>query len=120
MGFIALACAKGMGLGGNLAMLFIFIYFFVRVRSLASGRFLSTEYFDGDRDVDSNDLTDPQEGWEARFGDDLMGTDFLTWQQHTQASSPALVQGVPEPTSFALLLLPALLPSLGRAARGNR
>ena len=76
--------------------------------------------FDGDHDVDGNDLTDPQEGWEARFGNDLMGSDFLTWQQHTQVGSPALVQGVPEPTTFALLLLPALLPSLSRAPRENR
>ena len=37
--------------------------------------------FNGDDTVDSADLTDPDVGWEDRFGDDLDGDNFLTWQQ---------------------------------------
>ena len=32
--------------------------------------------FDGDGDVDGDDLTDPTLGWKARFGADLEGADF--------------------------------------------
>lgn len=38
--------------------------------------------FDADGDVDAVDLTHPALGWKARFGDDLDGRDFLTWQRH--------------------------------------
>jgi hypothetical protein len=41
-----------------------------------------SEYdFNGDGVVNGNDLTDAADGWEARFGDDLNGNDFLGWQQ---------------------------------------
>jgi len=33
--------------------------------------------FDGDQDVDSDDLTHATLGWEARYGNDLGGNDFL-------------------------------------------
>jgi len=38
--------------------------------------------FDSDGDVDGDDLYDPALGWQARFGNDLDGSDFLTWQRN--------------------------------------
>jgi CubicO group peptidase (beta-lactamase class C family) len=38
--------------------------------------------FDSDGDVDGVDLTHATLGWKERFGDDLSGSDFLTWQRH--------------------------------------
>lgn len=60
--------------------------------------------FDGDGDVDGADLTHPTLGWEARYGNDLDGGDFLLWQQELGAGAGSLEssQAVPEPTSFAL------------------
>jgi len=60
--------------------------------------------FDGDGDVDGTDLTHPTLGWEARYGNDLGGGDFLLWQQELGAGAGSLAssQAVPEPTSFAL------------------
>lgn len=66
--------------------------------------------FDGDGDVDSEDLTHPTLGWEARYGIDLDGDDFLAWQQQfgsgvgPHSSSTA----VPEPTCLMLML--SILP----------
>lgn len=61
--------------------------------------------FDLDGDVDSNDLSDPTLGWEARYGIDLDGLDFLQWQQELGSGvplSPTLTT-VPEPASVGLL-----------------
>jgi hypothetical protein len=62
--------------------------------------------FDGDGDVDGNDLTDPALGWNARYGTDLDGADFLVWQQN-YGTGVALVgaSAVPEPTALALVLV---------------
>jgi hypothetical protein len=62
--------------------------------------------FDGDGDVDSDDLTHPTLGWEVRYGVDLDGDDFLAWQRQFGSGtllSPAAV--VPEPASFSLLFV---------------
>jgi len=62
--------------------------------------------FDGDGKVDSNDLTDPVDGWEARFGVDLDGINFLDWQREfgTGVSQLSSTQAVPEPSSLLLSL----------------
>ena len=68
--------------------------------------------FDNDGDVDGNDLTDPTDGWQARYGNDLNGSDFLNWQRQFQGSStPAIAAAtaVPEPTSVALVLSSAVI-----------
>lgn len=36
--------------------------------------------FNGDGAVTALDLNDPTQGWKARYGNDLNGSDFLTWQ----------------------------------------
>lgn len=60
--------------------------------------------FDGDGDVDSADLTDPADGWTARYGADLDGSDFLQWQREFGMSAAlGSVAIVPEPTSVALI-----------------
>ncbi len=63
--------------------------------------------FNFDSLVDGNDLTDPTFGWQARFGLDLLGEDFLTWQRHFSASSSlhSTVSEIPEPNSLLLVLL---------------
>gem|GEM_PF-1976181 len=75
-----------------------------------SGLFLFSTYaadFDLDGDVDSDDLTHPTLGWEARYGDDLDGTDFLTWQQQLGSGMGAVSSSVaiPEPVAGLLLSL---------------
>ena len=67
--------------------------------------------FDGDGDVDNNDLTDPVLGWETRFGVDLDGSDFLAWQRDYGIGVPPLVatDSVPEPSGMALLVGLAML-----------
>ena len=62
--------------------------------------------FDGDGDVDGDDLTDPVDGWEARFGNDLNGRDFLTWQRNFGfgTGSVAAISAIPEPMGTSLLL----------------
>jgi len=67
--------------------------------------------FNGDGIVDGDDLTDPTLGWEARFGVDLDGSDFLAWQQQfdSNATPLAALQTIPEPTSLWLLSIAALL-----------
>lgn len=66
-----------------------------------------TADFDGDGDVDGDDLTDPTLGWQARYGNDLDGADFLAWQQQlgSGVGSLSAAQTVPEPASAALALL---------------
>lgn len=63
--------------------------------------------FDGDGDVDGNDLTDPTDGWDARYGVDLDGADFRTWQQNfgIGVSPFATAFAVPEPASRSLFML---------------
>ncbi|BBO32081.1 formylglycine-generating enzyme family protein [Lacipirellula parvula] len=68
--------------------------------------------FNGDGVVDSLDLTDPEMGWKARFGVDLDGEDFLAWQRNCSpapAASTAEANTVPEPQSWSLAIVPALL-----------
>ena len=66
-----------------------------------------TADFDLDGDVDGEDLTDPINGWEARYGVDLDGGNFLDWQRQFGSGVPLLAssQAVPEPNTIVLLLL---------------
>ena len=59
--------------------------------------------FNGDGNVNEADLTGPQ-GWQARYGIDLDGKDFLDWQRNYGFTS-SNVSAVPEPTSLVSLLL---------------
>jgi hypothetical protein len=59
--------------------------------------------FDADGDVDADDLYDPMVGWQARFGDDLTGNDFLIWQQNLGTGLPPAM-AVPEPATLVLVL----------------
>ena len=64
--------------------------------------------FDGDGDVDQDDLIDPVDGWQARYGVDLDGFDFLAWQREFGSGVSSLVttsEAVPEPSSLLLLTL---------------
>jgi len=62
--------------------------------------------FEADLDVDSSDLTDPTNGWEARFGNGLGGGDFLDWQANFGTGvGPLSAAVVPEPTSGILLIM---------------
>jgi len=65
--------------------------------------------FDNDGDVDGDDLTDAVQGWQARFGSDLDGGNFLGWQRQFGSGVPALAawQAVAEPNSFVLALVAA-------------
>lgn len=60
--------------------------------------------FDGDLDVDGDDLTKPPLGWTGRFGVDLEGGDFLDWQRNFGTPAPIVAAGqtVPEPTTLAV------------------
>lgn len=71
--------------------------------------------FDGDGDVDGDDLTHSTLGWKSRFGVDLDGNDFLTWQREFGsgiAASLGASAAVPEPNAIPL----AVLSVLGLAA----
>ncbi len=72
--------------------------------------------FNFDGDVDNDDLTDAVAGWEARFGDDLDGADFLDWQRHLGMGVSPLsgANAIPEPTSACLLFV---LAAVGMAVR---
>ena len=63
--------------------------------------------FDADGDVDADDLTHPTLGWQARYGSELDGADFLNWQRELGSSVGSLAssQTVPEPSAAALLIL---------------
>jgi len=80
--------------------------------------------FDGDGDVDGDDLTDSVDGWEARFGTDLDGSDFLAWQRNFTGpaglSGAVSTTGVPEPSSVALVLISITTLSLGRLRKNRR
>jgi hypothetical protein len=60
--------------------------------------------FDEDGDVDGDDLTDPVLGWAARYGVDLDGRDFLTWQRNFGSSIESLSTfiTVPEPATASI------------------
>ena len=66
-----------------------------------------TADFDQDGGVDGDDLTDLVNGWQARYGVDLDGSNFLDWQRQFGSGVPLLAssQTVPEPSTAALLLL---------------
>ena len=63
--------------------------------------------FNTDGQVDGDDLTDTTEGWQDRFGSDLFGSDFLTWQRNLGSGVPlgAAVTAVPEVASLWLMVL---------------
>jgi hypothetical protein len=82
--------------------------------------------FDGDGDVDGDDLT----RWETHFGSsgsadadadgDSDGNDFLIWQRHVgQTASDATIAAVPEPASAALALIAALAALASPALRSR-
>lgn len=62
--------------------------------------------FDFDGDVDAEDLTDSVNGWQARYGEGLDGSDFLAWQRQygSGVSTPLSGQAVPEPSTLTLLI----------------
>lgn len=60
--------------------------------------------FEGDGDVDIFDLTNPVLGWEARYGIDLDGEDYLVWQQEFGNGTLAASVAAPEPCTALLLL----------------
>jgi len=67
--------------------------------------------FDGDGDVDADDLADATLGWEARYGNDLDGEDFLVWQRQLGSGVGAvssLVATVPEPSTGLLFCVGVL------------
>jgi hypothetical protein len=66
-----------------------------------------TADFDGDGDVDGDDLTDPVDGWETRYGNDLDGINFLEWQRQFGNGVGGLAASttVPEPSSLILAAL---------------
>ena len=83
---------------------------------------LFTADFDEDGDVDAADLTAWQSGYgtpsgalhttgDANADGDVDGSDFLAWQQqYSDSGSAALTsQGVPEPATFSLCIVLALL-----------
>lgn len=78
--------------------------------------------FDGDGNVDATDLAQ----WQGDYGlngdsdadndNDSDGADFLAWQRNFGTSALAASSAVPEPTSFALLILglPLLMKRNGK------
>lgn len=65
--------------------------------------------FNGDGMVDGNDLTDPALGWNARYGTDLDGSDFLVWQRNYGTGVLlASATAVPEPSALILLVATSL------------
>ena len=62
--------------------------------------------FNLDGVVDGDDLTDPVDGWEARYGVDLDGNDFLAWQRQVGSGVQSFsgAQAVPEPSTSILLV----------------
>jgi len=75
--------------------------------------------FNGDGTVDGDDLTDPVNGWGARFAVDLDGNDFLIWQRNlgvgaaAAATAASYAIGVPEPNA-AMLCWPSFMAVLSR------
>ncbi|MCC6492147.1 MAG: hypothetical protein IT424_03905 [Pirellulales bacterium] len=59
--------------------------------------------FNHDGLVDAADLNDPTAGWQARFGTDVDGGDFLEWQRNFgPAGAAAAAASVPEPAAILL------------------
>ncbi|QDS96930.1 PEP-CTERM sorting domain-containing protein [Adhaeretor mobilis] len=75
--------------------------------------------FDNDGNVDSDDLNGPTDGWQARYGSDLNGSGFLSWQRQFEgsASLAPTTTAVPEPTSIILVLSASLIFSANRRQR---
>ena len=64
--------------------------------------------FDFDGDVDHDDLTNPALGWQARYGNDLDGLNFLQWQQQFDSGATPLgplSTNVPEPSTATAFVL---------------
>lgn len=79
------------------------------VVDLPTGTGLTAD-FDSDGDVDQDDLNDPVGGWQARYGVDLGGDDFLAWQRELGSGDGVVVAKlVPEPESAAGMVLGLLL-----------
>ena len=73
--------------------------------------------FNRDGRVDLVDLAGG-DGWRQRFGADVDGDDFLDWQRnlgytHWPTSAPPAAT-IPEPTSYQLLVLSAVIPMTTR------
>jgi hypothetical protein len=77
--------------------------------------------YDFDGDVDSTDLTHNTLGWETRFGSDLAGQDFLTWQQQfgTNVALFQAIQAIPEPSSATLLTFTLLCGLIRKVHRSE-
>ena len=75
--------------------------------------------FDGDGIVDGNDLTDPIDGWEARFGVDLDGMNFLDWQRDFGIGVQPLSSAQATPESSSLLLTLVAIVILTRTWRSR-
>lgn len=86
---------------------------------LSIGANLSAD-FDGDGDVDSIDLTHPTLGWQARYGNDLDGANFLDWQRQLGSGTAleASLNLVPEPSTTFLLALCAVISCAKRRCTG--
>ncbi len=77
--------------------------------------------FNNDGVVDGNDLTDPDLGWQARFGADLDGDDFLVWQRQLGSGSlPVASASVPEPHFSAWTLVAGAATWLSQSAARRR
>ncbi len=61
--------------------------------------------FDLDGDVDADDLNDPVDGWQARFGSDLDGGNFLDWQRQLGSGAVIATTTIPEPATCWMLLV---------------
>jgi hypothetical protein len=76
--------------------------------------------FDEDGDVDNADLTHPTLGFNARFGANLDGEDFLVWQRHFGTRPPLpIVSAIPAPelSAIGLMAMTALPLALHRRWR---
>ncbi|MCA9260138.1 MAG: hypothetical protein KDA61_13090, partial [Planctomycetales bacterium] len=72
--------------------------------------------FDGDGDVDGADLAGSAQSWATRFGSDLDGSDFLSWQREFGAGGTgnAASSSVPEPHAVLAAGVLAMLTTLRR------
>jgi hypothetical protein len=77
---------------------------------LASGPAAIPGDFDGNGHVNGADLSNPTLGFFARFGGDLDGNSYLTWQRNLgNPPTVGAVAAAPEPSSLTLLLAAAAL-----------